>query len=463
MNQILLARERLWRAGDLRFKLHKAQVEILDSFLASKGRKFVINSARRLGKSYLLCVLAIEYALKNPNTQIKYAAPTQKMVRRIISPLFRKILKDCPDDIRPDWFAQESRFVFQNGSQIDIAGADAGNSDSLRGTEMHLGIVDEAGFCSDLAYLVLDIMLPMCLTTNGRVILASTPPKTPQHPFEVYWNKALETGDCIKKTIYDNPLITEKDIKEYMAESGGEHTITWRREYLAEFLIDEESIVVPEFRDAAKELIREVKRPEYYDSYVSLDPGYRDLTVALFGYWDFLQGTLVIEDELVLTKARTDLLAMGLKHRETALWGEKKPYFRISDTDLRLIQDLYSLHGIKFSATAKDNKLAQINELRVMVQQRRLVIHPKCKILISHLSSAVWDDTTKDTFARIDGFGHFDAVDALVYMLRNVRRHHNPYPIGRTYSADEFVVFEEKERTQTAKVLERVFRRPRMS
>lgn len=457
------ARAALWRKGELSFKLHKAQLEMRDAFFNVKSDelKFIINCSRQLGKSYFLCALAIEFALKNPDAQIKYAAPTQRMVKQIIRPHFRTLLKDCPDDIRPEWFAQESRYVFKNGSQIDIAGAEAGNADRLRGTRMHLGIVDEAGFCSDLAYLVQDVMLPMTLTTNGRIILASTPPKTPMHPFEKYWEQALKGGSCIRKTIFDNPLLSEKKIKQYMRECGGDHTTAWKREYLAEFIIDKESIVVPEFLDVQQDVVKEIERPKYFDAYVSLDPGYRDLTVALFGYWDFLNASLVIEDEFILSKTRTDILADGIKDKERLLWNGQKPYFRVSDTELILIQDLSDLHGLQFHPTDKDNKLAQINELRVMVQAKRIIIHPRCKELISHLRNAVWDDTTKDTFARIEGFGHFDAVDALVYMLRNVRRNHNPFPVGKAYSHEtHFIAYETNERSQTAKVIERLFSSP---
>lgn len=452
------ARTVLWHKGELSWKLHKAQLDMRDAFNSSDGLKFIINSSRQLGKSVLLCALAIEYALKNPDVQIKYAAPTQRMVKQIIKPHFRMLLKDCPDDIRPEWFAQDSRYVFKNGSQIDIAGAEAGNSDRLRGTRMHLGIVDEAGFCSELSYLVQDVMLPMTLTTNGRIILASTPAKTPMHPFEQYWKQAEEGGNRIRKTIFDNPLISEKKIKQYIRECGGEQTTAWKREYLAEFIIDAESVVVPEFGAVEADIIQDLVRPSYFDAYTSLDPGYRDLTVALFGYWDFQKASLVIEDEFVLNKTRTDILADGIKAKELVLWGKQKPYFRVADNELILIQDLDTLHGLRFIATDKDNKLAQINELRVMVQAKRLLIHPRCRTLISHLKNAVWDNNTKDTFARIEGFGHFDAIDALVYMLRNVRKHHNPFPAeGQPSSDTHWVSRMDTERSPTAKVFERLF------
>jgi tRNA(Met) C34 N-acetyltransferase TmcA len=131
--------------GDVaELKLHAAQLDIYDKFRASKSRKFVVNCARRLGKSYALCVIADEFARKEPNTQIKYAAPTAKAVRKIIKPHFKKIWADCPADLKPKWSSAEQCFIYPNGSEIHVAGTDQGNAENLRGTEAKLAIIDEA-------------------------------------------------------------------------------------------------------------------------------------------------------------------------------------------------------------------------------------------------------------------------------------------------------------------------------
>jgi len=45
------------------------------------------------------------------------------------------------------------------------------------------------------------------------------------------------------------------------------------------------STVIPEFtEDKVKVLVKETERPLHYNSYVSIDFGYRDWTVVLFGY-----------------------------------------------------------------------------------------------------------------------------------------------------------------------------------
>lgn len=431
--QQLKATEILWRRGDVaELKLHSAQLEMLEAFNKTPARKFVINCARRLGKSYFLCVMADQYARKKKGSQIKYAAPTAKAVRKIVKPIFKKLWEDCPKELKPKWNGVDQCYVYPNGSEVHIAGTDQGNAENLRGTDANLAIVDEAGFCDELDYLIQDILLPQTLTCNGRILIASTPPKTPGHEYVKIYLEAVARGAFIEKTIYANPNLTKETIEEYMDESGGETSTTWQREYLAKFVTDEETQIVPEFTEAKSlELVQVIERPDYYDPYVSMDVGFEDLTFVIFGYWDFAKSRLVIEDELVLqggTEVRTDIVASLVKNLEVDQWGDKTPYLRVADNNNPiLINDLNQLYGVNFMVTEKDEKEAQVNALRLLVSQNRLLIHPRCVGLIAHLRYGVWDKNRKK-FARTKAYGHFDGVDSLVYLVRNLRKDKNPFP-----------------------------------
>jgi hypothetical protein len=244
--------EKLWRNGILHWKLDSCQKQLYRTFHDSKYRKVVWKCSRRLGKSFALLVVALEYALKNPGTQIKYACPTAIMAQKIIIPTIRKILEDCPVDIKPNFVKAEKCFYFQNDSIMQIEGVDEGNAEKLRGTESHLSILDEAGFMDDLEYVINDILLPQCLTTNGKILMSSTPSKEPNHPFDKFALEAELNNAYIKKTILDaledikndpdhfkkrlNPQI----IDEIMISQGGANSTSWRREFLC---VDEDTLV----------------------------------------------------------------------------------------------------------------------------------------------------------------------------------------------------------------------------
>lgn len=437
----------LWSLGELSWKLHHSQLDMYKAFHASKGLKFIINSARRLGKSFFLLTLACEEAIKRRRSRICYASATAKSVRTIITPLMNEILVDCPEWLRPVWRSQEQKYIFPNGSEIQIAGTDAERAEALRGGAMHLGLCDEAAFMQDLEYIVSDIMMPMALSTDGRMILASTPPRSPSHYFTIYAQEAETSGNYIKKTIYDNPLYPEERIVRFMLEAcrnkiteaqAWEHvrnrtspkSTTWRREYMAEFIKDEDSGIIPEFDEQmALDLVQEVKRPHFFDAYVGMDVGFNDFTAVLFGYYDFIEAKLVIEDEIVIEKMTTMGLANDIRRVEKELWGGKVPYARWSDVDKIVINDLSKEHGIFFNATAKDNRESAINKVRMLVAQKRIIIHPRCKNLVAHLKYGIWNKA-RTQFERSAEHGHYDCVAALIYMVRNVSENKNPIPPG---------------------------------
>jgi hypothetical protein len=163
-----------------------------------------------------------------------------------------------------------------------------------------------------------------------------------------------------------------------------------------------------------------------------MDIGVKDLTGILYAYYDFLTGKIVVEDEATF-KGRsftTANLAASVKKTEDELWGLKKPFLRISDNNnLILLNDLAIDYDVTFIPTAKDNKHAWINQIRILVSEERLIINPKCKQLIFHLKNATWNKNKTEYERSLDG-GHYDLIDALAYLIRNIAYSRNPYPKG---------------------------------
>ncbi len=457
-----------WRRGCLSYKLRAHQrplAEFLGSWRSDEARK-VVKAARRYGKSFVLCLLATEHAIKHAGSQIRFAAPTEKALRKIVRPNMRIVLADCPDRFRPRWNAQDSCFLFRNGSEWHLAGTDKDNAEKLRGTGTDLAIVDEAGFHDDLEYVVDDILTPQLLDNGGRLVMISTPPRTPVHPFTArFCPEAEATSSLFVRTIRENTHLKPHEVERYVKALGGWDSLATRRELLCEDVIDTSRAVLPEFLEAEPEIVREPPPCEWYFPLVALDVGFEDLTAALFGYYDFERALLVIIDELYLRHARTDQIANGIKAKEHELWlwaareqerdefggfvvdpwrPQRRQVRRTSDIDLRLIADLGALHSLGFSLTDKsDTKEARINAFRVRLRERTVVIHPRCKETIRHMKSAVWHVThqgLRSTFEHTDELGHFDGVDAAVYLNRMAPIRENPIP-PKYASADRYKHF----------------------
>lgn len=428
--------------------MHETQRLMNDVIITTKDDIIVILSSRRLGKSYMLCIKATETCLKEPNAIVKYVCPRQKQVQTAIRPIMNDILNDCPADLKPEWIESLKIYRFPNGSEIQIAGVDGGQCESLRGSRANLCIVDEAGEVDNLEYVVYSILAPTTDTTGGKIILASTPSKDPMHDFIQSFVKPAEASNkLLKFTINDNPLLSEEK-KEAIAMRypGGKDSPHYKREYLCEISADSELTVIPEFtEEIEKKVVFDIDPPPYYDAYVAGDVGFKDLTVFLFAYYDYLHGRVVILDELVLRGAnevRTDKIAQGIKDKEDKWFKDKltlevkEPYLRIMDNVPIMINDLRNIHKLIFMPTQKDNKEAAINKTRIMMANEQIIISPRCKTLNYHLKSACWKPDRKD-FRRLpdvqDGSirgGHADALDSLIYLVRNVITSKNPYPAG---------------------------------
>lgn len=428
----------------MRWKLDDLQKKIYDQFYDDQDDITTMLISRQTGKSFFLALLSIETCLKKPDAVVKFVTPKLKMVKNILNKNMKVILKDCPLDIRPEWVENEKVWRFPNGSEIQAAGSDNQNYDSIRGGTCDLWIVDEAGFCNELEEVVFSVLIPTTTTTGGTGLLSSTPdPKNPEHDFiKLFVEPAEINGRLFKYTIDDTVRLTPEEINKIVSRyPDGRKNPRFRAEYLCEIVRDIDSMVLPEF-DAETEaqiVTDQFKTPKFYDYYLSMDIGGKDFTVILIAYYDFINGQVVILDEIVIRdKQNTKNIADSIKQKKEEHFGEKLPYLMFSDNNnIILLNDLQIEHGLQFIATRKDNKEAAINNVRLKIQRNDIIIHPRCRTLISHMKNATWktsnskgghSNTSYKEFARSADNGHYDAVDALIYLIRNVVYGKNPYP-----------------------------------
>lgn len=450
-----------WYQGNLEYSLKPCQREMQSAVRAWPGFKYFIKCARRLGKTHLLCSMAVEQCLMKPGSKVRYGACTGDALQEMVLPVMESVLSKCPDALRPKWLASKKVYIFPNGSRIRLAGIDL-HPDRLRGTACDLFVIDEAGFVSDLGYFIDSIAMPQFLDPNNKVVagrklvLASSPAKTPAHEFTEMCNEAETNGNYKWFDIYSGGY-PDAILEEFAKECGGKESTTWKREYLALDVVDEEHAIIPEWK---KEYEYEPPRDEYFPFYLkheSLDIGVRDLTVCLFSYYDFRRAKLMILDEFVISgpKMTTEKLAEGIKAKEKVVYGEHSVYKRVSDIDLLLIQDLSMMHGLPFFQTDKGALEEMVNQVRIWVNSGKIVVSPKCTQLCGSLRYGVWNEKKTD-FERSKSYGHFDALASLVYLVRNTD--HTTNPIPRHYGMNpQDTVFLKPERDDKVETFKKAF------
>lgn len=441
------ARHDAWASGDLSYKLHDGQIGLRDAFGASTQRKTVWNCARRFGKSTLLCALALEHALTTPGAKVIYAAPTRDQARDIVIPLIARLLADCPSALQPVWSASDHRYRFANGSEIKIDGADDERGNHLRGTDATLVLCDEAGFWRHTAYVINSVLLPQTLLCGGRILVASTPPESLGHEFWQFAAEARAQGAYTCRTIDDNPMVTPELRAEFVRESGGEHTTTWRREYLCEAVTEAARAVLPEFDEAVH--VREPDHsPRFVQRWCSIDLGMTDLTHVLWGYYDFPAAQHVVLGELVRQYTPVSELAVLMSDMERGLWGDIKADRRISDNHPMEIAEFARQHTLQptkvdrrfvFEPASERTPEICLNRLRTLLIEKRLVISPRCAQLIHQAKVGMWKDNRAD-FERLPGVGHLDGVMALAYLATNWDYSKNPQPFGAYLTRDDHLL-----------------------
>lgn len=439
----------LWVAGNTDWLLTNVQRRMRAAWRATTARVFFTFSSRRIGKSHWLTSEAIAQALRVPNARVLYLAPTKQNAREISQDLVASVLEYCPPDLRPEFHKQDHEFQFKNGSLIRLRGVNGETADNLRGGSAHLIICDEFGFWDEPERVLQRVALPMTMTTDGRVLVATTPAEDPGHYSSRLYLKQSEKGASVRITLLEADHIPDAKKAEYLEEAGERRervpdilagraepeTTACAREYFCRVVADSNRSIIPEFTQHRAALLQPYEVPPFADRYVALDPGMVHKTGVLYGHSDFFSNRLVILREALLKRASTPDIARQIRADEYALWAGERPYLRVSDVDLRLIEDLRTLHKLDFAKAQKQDLKGGVNLVRALIKGGQLLIDPGCKQLLTQMEMGVWakslntfnDYTRQDPDAEL---GHLDLLACLVYICRAwwTNRAHNPYP-----------------------------------
>ena len=444
----------LWRRGEVADLLfHRGQRRIHQMFQSLSGAVLVFNISRQWGKTFFGVVVAIMWALKHPGSRIRIAAAFESDLTDFIEPAFEVALSTCPLHLRPRYVLHRKRFIFPNGSIIRLVGLDK-KPNGLRGNTIDLIVLDEAGFISRLNYLHDSVIVP--LTThrpNARIMLLSTPPESTDHEFWDFVDKAKLEGAYAEFTIDENPMLTPERIAEIERKYvGGRESTAFQREYLCRRVVESQRAIVPEWRQEYEQAFETSQDPlyQYWHKYESLDIGVQiDKTLCLFAHYNFRQSRLYIEHEVDVSavKTTTRIIGRSIIDKEVKIgWSkvreipdQRNPndfvylydhdglYRRIADNSHPLLLNDLSDKGCHFAQTDKAKLHEMVGEVRVWVQSGRVVVHPRCKQLLGCLNSGIWNKQRSE-FERSKVFGHYDALAALVYLIRNVDQYTNPIP-----------------------------------
>lgn len=444
----------MWRRGSLDYLRHAGQQLIAQAIDASPHREHFLLCSRRFGKSYEGMLRAFETCLRKPGIRVLYLAPFAEDGVKIAQDTVARFLPDCPVDVEPEWKPGDEEFLFKNISAVRLRGTNNKTASRRRGGEADLILLDECGQMDDLEAIVEGVLRPMTLTTKGRIIYMTTPPDSPNHHSMVIYDKLFERGATSLFTLVDAPHIEYEEKARILVDHGEDPARVpdilagkalpeqnyVQREYWCMRVVDSTRAVVPEFATHKAEIVvPSYPRPSHFDAYGSADMGMRDRTGILAAYFDFINQRLVITGERLLDRANTAMVAYEWAALEADCGLNGRRVMRVvDDPSLRVSADLTAM-GLTAMPAQKPGREAAVAGMRVAITAGRVRILENCKQLIHQLETAIYkkSESGKNYDFERDTDGHFDLVDALIYLIRTVVWTKNPYPAGWTPSSDQ--------------------------
>lgn len=457
-----------WTIGRLDYRLRESQKLIKQAWDKSKefSRKFYIESTRRLGKSSYLLHLMVEQCIKNAKTRWAFFAPVKDGLLDYIEPIIAETLKYCPDDLKPKFDKQRFMFSFKNGSSILFRGSNNQQHRIRRGLDLDGAGVDEGRDVDDLKDLIDSVIFPALFSSNGYMLISSTPADSFSHDLYHYRQLAEVEGWLYQCTIdqaakLDPDEFPPERIAEWRRET--DRADVWEREYNCKWLIDSTRVAVPEWQPSMSLPYKHDIFYQHYHHYVGIDWGSKDFTAIIFATWDFKRAKLIVEGELTFsgTDVRSDRISWAINETKAKLWGEEAEIYKmISDSaDPILINELNAHAGMNCSPVYKEKSLeAMLNQFRILVSSGKIEVTPTCPMTLSNLKSAVWDKTRtaldKDPYNH-----HFDHLMALVYLTRGLVPNENPIPPNWGVDGSRIINmdFDKKLATGAARALEEAY------
>lgn len=388
---------------------HKGQEQVGHKIFSSPADMIYTECGRKFGKSEFGVYCCWLYALTRPNAEVYYLAPAVKQAKELVWANGR--MQTC-NTYRDDFIKEieaimggkikiyyhEMRIVLPNGSFIKVDGSD--NYNSQRGLKPDFITADEY---RDFKKEWIEAVRPNLSVKPGKILFITTPPHGPNHAYRMAaeCRKGMETGDkhyyYLNLPSSTNNRIPNHDVwlareKKRLCESG--RAKEWRREYMAEFIAEDENAIIPQLnRDVMKPFARcaNISSNHALELYIAVDPGNTATFGAITAIYDPNTAKLHVLDLLYETDAaeataakmwpRIEEMVDNLPRNlatlpKNVVVNPRTPWF---------IRDLYETRRIASAPLPKNvnDKIYNISLIKDMLSAGDMLVSDKCHELVT--------------------------------------------------------------------------------
>jgi len=212
-----------------KFEAKPYQAELLED----KSKRIVVRWSRQAGKTTCIALRAIWFAVTFPKTLTLIVAPSLRQ-SMIMSDRIGDFLMGLPKPTRLQLIEKLQRTTvrFKKGSRIIAL---PNSPQLLRGYTANQVICDEGAFFKDDDLVFYNVLYPMLATTDGTLIVSSTPWSKDSVFYRMCQSKDFSPHIATQAQVVQSGLIKQSFIDEMKAQLPAER---FQREFEAEFVED---------------------------------------------------------------------------------------------------------------------------------------------------------------------------------------------------------------------------------
>jgi len=379
-----------------------------------------VVAGRRFGKTFLSTGKILEQAVKGPNRNVWYVAPTYGAAKEIA---WDMLIASIPPEYVSKTNETSLTIRLINGSVIALKGAEKPNN--LRGRALDFVVLDEFADMRPEAWS--EVLRPSLSDRQGGCLFIGTP-KGRNHFYDI-WAKGIDGDNDWSSFQYTTLQGGNVPEEEVAAARNDLDERTFQQEYEAAF-VNYSGIIYYAFnREKSVKRIEDAGGTLHIGLDFNIDP--MSAVVCLRHGND-----LLAIDEIVMYGSNTDEMVAEIKSRyrdrPVIIYPDPASRQRKTSaggrTDLSILQNAgFAVKSKNSHALVRDRINAVNSRLRSSGGDRYLFIDPKCKHTIKSLERQTYKEGTSQP--NKDGFDHMN--DALGYLVEYL------FPLRTDYKIEQ--------------------------
>ena len=363
----------------------------------------IVQGGTSSSKTFSIIPLLINYAVKNPKSEISIVSESIPHLKRGAIKDFIKIMEWTNNYFPQSFNLSNSKYTFINGSYIEFFSVD--QPDKLRGARRDILFINEANNISFESYQQLSVR------TNKFIYLDYNPTST-------FWvhKELIGTPDAsfIKLTYKDNEALNKAIIKQIeSARDKGKDSTYWRNWWKVYGLGEVgslEGVCIPDWQE-----IEQVPTQARLLGY-GMDFGYSidsSSLIALYK-WD----DAYVFDEILYRKQMLNRdISNFLKNNDI------DDYIYADSAEPKSIAELNTYgHKVLPVTKGRDSIVYGIN----LINQNKIYVTRRSKNLIKELGGYIWmQDKQGNTLQKPNPTSGDHAIDAARYILSSILENPN--------------------------------------